>query len=61
MQGVDLVCEPGQSEGVRYLVIRQHADKKGGWHTEPEQIRTIVAVALEKARAAWRENGGKTA
>ena len=61
VQGVDLVCEPGQSEGVRYLVIRQHADKQGGWHTEPDQIRTIVAVALEKARAAWRENGGKTA
>jgi hypothetical protein len=61
VQGVDLVCEPGQSEGVRYLVVRQHADTKGGWHTGPDQIRTIVAVALEKARAAWRENGGQTA
>ncbi len=61
VQGVNLVCEPGRSEGVRYLVIRQHADKKGGWHTAPAEIHAIVAVALEKARAAWRENGGKTA
>ncbi len=60
VQGTHLVCEPGQSEGVRYLVIRQYADKKGGWHTEPGQIRTIVAVALEKARAARRENGETT-
>jgi hypothetical protein len=61
VQGVDLVCEPGESEGVRYLVVRQYADKQGGWHTGPDQIRTIVAVALEKARAAWRDNDGKTA
>ncbi len=61
VQGVDLVFEPGEGQGVRYLVVRQHADKKGGWHTEPVQISTIVAVALEKARAAWRENGRKTA
>jgi len=60
VQGVNLVFEPGQGEGVRYLVVRQHADKRGGWHTEPSQISTIVAVALEKARAAWRENGGQT-
>lgn len=51
--GVDLVCEPGEGEGVRYVVVRQHADQRGGWHTEPEHIRGIVATALEKARAAW--------
>jgi hypothetical protein len=61
VQGTKLVCEPGTNEGVRYLVVRQHADKKGGWHTQPDQIHTIVAVALARARAAWRENGGKTA
>jgi hypothetical protein len=54
IQGVDLVFEPGKGEGVRYLVVRQHADRQGGWHTKPEQISTIVAVALERARAAWR-------
>jgi hypothetical protein len=56
--GVDLVCEPGESEGVRYLVVRQHADRRGGWHTRPDQIRGIVSVALERAREAWRESGG---
>jgi hypothetical protein len=61
IQGVDLVFEPGEGEGVRYLVVRQHADKQGGWHTEPNQISTIVAVALEKARAAWRASAGTRA
>jgi hypothetical protein len=50
---VDLVCERGQGEGVRYLVVRQHADNSGGWHTEPDDIRAIVATALAKARPVW--------
>jgi hypothetical protein len=58
-EGVDLVLERGQGEGVRYLVVRQHADKHGGWHTEPRHIIGIVAVALERARAAWRASGGQ--
>jgi hypothetical protein len=56
--GVDLVVEAGQSEGVVYRVVRQHADQGGGWHTEPDHIRGIVRAALERAREAWRENGG---
>jgi hypothetical protein len=56
-RGVDLVFEAGESEGVRYRVVRQHADQSGGWHTEPDHIRGIVATALEKAREAWRANG----
>jgi hypothetical protein len=59
--GVRLVLEPGTSEGVRFLVVRQHADKKGGWHTEPEHIRVIVETALGLARQAWRDAGGKAA
>jgi len=60
--GLDLVTEAGESEGVRYRVVRQHADTSGGWHTEPHHIRGIVAAALERARQAWRENlGGKPA
>jgi hypothetical protein len=60
--GLDLVTESGESEGVRYRVVRQHADELGGWHTEPDHIRGIVAAALERARQAWRENlGGKPA
>jgi hypothetical protein len=56
--GVDLVTEAGEGEGVRYQVVRQHADQKGGWHTEPDDIRGIVGEALDRAREAWRENGG---
>lgn len=55
---VDLVCEPGKGEGVRYVVVRQHADTSGGWHTEPDHIRGIVATALARARAAWLGSGG---
>ena len=57
-RGLSLVFEDGRSGGVRYRVVRQHADKSGGWHTEPEHIRGIVTTALEKAREAWRESGG---
>jgi hypothetical protein len=42
--------------------VRQHADTSGGWHTEPDHIRGIVAAALDQAREAWRENlAGKPA
>jgi hypothetical protein len=57
--GAEIVFERDESEGVRFLVVRQHADRQGGWHTEPDHIRAIVAVALEKARAIWRDNGGE--
>lgn len=59
--GVDLVAERGHGEGVVYLVLRQHADKKGGWHTGPDDIRGIVAFAIERAREAWRASGGTPA
>jgi hypothetical protein len=54
--GVRLVSEAGRSEGVRYEVVRQHADEHGGWHTEPAHIRLIVSVALQRAREVWRAN-----
>jgi hypothetical protein len=54
--GVSLVRESGQSEGVRYEVVRQHADEHGGWHTEPTHIRLIVSAALQRAREVWRAN-----
>ena len=53
-----IVFENGKSAGVRYRVVRQYADKSGGWHTRPEDVRGIVATAVEKAREAWRESGG---
>lgn len=58
--GVDLVSEFGEKEGVRFNVIRQHADKSGGWSTEPAQIAVIVNEALRAGREAWQANGGET-
>ena len=55
--GVDLVFEPGQDKDVRYLVVRQHADQKGGWHTRGDEIAGIVTTALEVASAARRASG----
>ena len=57
--GVELVQEFGEKEGVRFLVIRQHADKGGGWHTGMAQIDVIVAEALRAGLEAWRANGGE--
>jgi hypothetical protein len=57
--GVDLVSEFGEKEGVHFNVIRQHADKGGGWHTENAQIDVIVGEALRAGREAWRANGGE--
>jgi hypothetical protein len=57
-RGVSLVLEDGRSGGVRYRVVRQYADRNGGWHTRPDDVRGIVATAVEKAREAWRESGG---
>jgi hypothetical protein len=59
--GTEIVLERDESEGVRFLVVRQHADRQGGWHTEPHHVRAIVELALEKARAVWRDNGGEVA
>lgn len=53
---VQFVIERGADEGVRFLVLRQHADNSGGWHTEPEHIREIVSVVLAVGRQAWQEN-----
>jgi hypothetical protein len=55
-----LVGEKGEKEGVRFLVIRQHADKSGGWHTPPETIRLIAEESLRLGRAA-RAGGGASA
>ena len=47
-------CDKG--DDVVYLVVRQHADKKGGWHTKPGNIRDLVKVALAEGRRAWEAN-----
>jgi hypothetical protein len=55
---VSIVLEDGSSGAVRYRVVRQYADRSGGWHTGPDVIQGIVATAVERAREAWRESGG---
>ncbi len=61
VRGVDLVFERGEKDGVRFLVIRQYADRGGGWHTEPEQVRAIALEAVTLGRAAHAESGGEVA
>lgn len=56
---VDLVSEFGQKQGVHFHVIRQHADKSGGWHTQTAQIDVIVREALRAGLEAWRANEGE--
>ncbi len=57
--GVDMVFERGAGKGAKYLVVRQHADRSGGWHTEDVHIKGLVTVALELGRSAWREAARK--
>jgi len=61
VRGTDLVFERGEGQGARYLVVRQHADTGGGWHTEPFQIGVIVTEAIKTARTLWRASGGEPA
>ncbi len=51
-----LVLEPGAGDDVDYLVVRQHADRRSGWHTDPAAVAQIVHVALEIAERARRAN-----
>ena len=57
--GVPFIFEQGSDGEVRFLVVRQHADDSGGWHTESEQIDEIVAVALEIGLQAQAANLGR--
>jgi hypothetical protein len=45
------VVEPGESDDVRFLVVRQAADRKGGWYTPPGVVQTLVDDALDMAEA----------
>jgi len=55
-EGRALVFENGSDGDVSFLVIRQHANRSGGWHTEEDAIRRIVLHALAVARVAWEKN-----
>jgi hypothetical protein len=44
--------EPGHSDGVNFLVVRQRADRSGGWHTPPETVADLIEYALGAAERA---------
>ncbi len=52
-----MVFEPGGDGEVSFLVVRRHADNHGGWHTDPETVRILVAEALSAARRATGRAG----
>ncbi len=54
--GTRLVFERDDGPDVSFQVIRQHADKQGGWHTKERNIRDIITAALEEGRRAWDAN-----
>jgi len=54
--GRPLVYEAGEGDGARYLVVRQLANKAGGWHTDEQQIDRLVIRALELGREAREAN-----
>ena len=51
-----IVLEPGRGDDVVYLVVRQHADRRGGWHTGPGAVSGLVREALDIAERARRAN-----
>ncbi len=51
-----LTLERGGGDGVTYLVIRQHADRRGGWHTNSRAVLGIVHTALRFAEQGRRDN-----
>lgn len=50
LAGYGPVYEPSPSEEVDVLVIRQRADRNGGYSTDPKQAWKIVSAALDMAR-----------
>jgi hypothetical protein len=54
--GSSLVCEHGHGDDVSYLVVRQYADRRGGWHTDVGAVARIVHDAVEIAERARRSN-----
>ncbi|HNT97737.1 MAG TPA: hypothetical protein PKK31_05670 [Elusimicrobiales bacterium] len=55
LAGYGPVYEPSPSEEVDVLVIRQRADRNGGYSTDPKQAWKIVSSALDMARGLCAE------
>jgi hypothetical protein len=51
-----IVLERGHGAEVDYLVVRQHADRRGGWHTRPGAVSQLVREALDIAERAREAN-----
>jgi hypothetical protein len=51
-----IVLEHGRGDDVAYMVVRQHADRRGGWHTGPPAVSGLVREALDIAERARRAN-----
>lgn len=61
LAGYGPVYEPAPAEDVDVLVIRQRADRNGGYSTDLKQSWKIVSVALEMARGLCAEAGKRRA
>jgi hypothetical protein len=51
-----LTCERGKGEDVVYMVVRQHADRHSGWHTDQHAVQGIVQTALRIADRGRLDN-----
>jgi len=52
----NLTTERGKGEDVVYMVVRQHADRHSGWHTDQHAVHDIVRTALRIADQGRRDN-----
>ncbi len=51
-----LTLERDGGDGVTFLVVRQHADRRGGWHTGESAVTRIVETAMRFAEQGRRDN-----
>jgi hypothetical protein len=61
LAGYGPVYEPAPAEDVEVLVIRQRADRNGGYSTDLSQAWKIVSAALNMARGLCAEAGKRRA
>ena len=59
--GRRIVFETGRGDGAVYLVVRQHADRQGGWHTEDAAIAGDVVRRLARREPGKREEAAAAA
>ncbi len=52
-----VVIEPGSGDDVHYLVVRQYADRRGGWHTPEASVALLLSTALDIAERSRLARG----